>query len=184
MKKIGAILLGIAVLSTACERTHFTEEIATIDSLLVKLDSVDMMHRKIDTSGFTELGRNFSENLAYLQQAYTESEDTIPKNVGMLLADYRSLKKPAKGFIDKYQRLGEEIEFSKAQLADLKHDAQNNLLDSILVSEMLDDERQAAAKVESSVEELKMSSTFSMAKNAELEPRIDSLIQVLKKDKS
>jgi hypothetical protein len=49
---------------------------------------------------------------------------------------------------------------------------------------MLTDERKAAEAIENSVQDLKLSSEFTKTKRAELEPRIDSLIQVLKKDES
>ena len=100
------------------------------------------------------------------------------------MSEYRTLKKPAKGLKSTYQRTGEEIEFSKNQLTDLKHDLQNNLLDSILVQEMLDDERKAVKAVETKVEELKLSSDFTQTKREKIEPRIDSLIQVIKQDES
>ena len=49
---------------------------------------------------------------------------------------------------------------------------------------MLTDERKALGVVENSVQDLKLSSEFTRTKRAELEPRIDSLIQALKKDES
>ncbi|MCZ4408593.1 hypothetical protein O3Q51_07225 [Cryomorphaceae bacterium 1068] len=184
MKRGLALAFVIAVVITSCQQTNFQKEIVTIDSLLVKLDTIDLMHRRIDTTDFSKLGQKFSENLSYVQKVYTSREDTMPKDVALLMSDYRALKKPSKGLRDKYQRTNEELKFSKSQLADLKHDLQNNLLDSTLVQDMLLDESEAVSAIESSVQELKVSSEFTKTKRAELEPRIDSLIQVLKQKES
>lgn len=182
MKSGFALAFGIAVFITSCQQTNFQKEIVTIDSLLVKLDTIDLMHRRIDTTDFSKLGQRFSENLSYIQEVYTSREDTMPKDVALLMSDYRVLKKPSKGLSGNYQRTNEELKFSKSQLADLKHDLQNNLLDSILVQDMLQDEREAVEAIENSVQELKLSSEFTKTKRAELEPRIDSLIQVLNQE--
>jgi len=184
MKRGLAIVVILIVSLTGCDRTTYDHEIATIDSLLVQLDTLDLMHRRIDTTDFATLGQEFTDNLSFVQQAYTNREDTMPKDVAMLMSDYRSLKKPAKGFKDKYQRAAEELSFAKNQLADLRHDLQNNLLDSVFVEEMLTEERQAVKAVSSSLEELKISSDFTKKRREELEPRIDSLIQVLKEKES
>lgn len=179
-----AFICIIIISLVACRQTTYEHEIASIDSLLVQLDTLDLMHRRIDTSDFATLGKEFTENLAFVQKTYTLKEDTMPKDVAMLMSEYRGLKKPAKGFKDKYQRTAEELNFAKSQLADLRHDLQNNLLDSVFVDEMLTDEKEAVKSISSSLEELKMSSDYTKKKREELEPKIDSLIQVLKEEKS
>ncbi|MFT5595879.1 MAG: hypothetical protein ACI8QH_000667 [Flammeovirgaceae bacterium] len=184
MKKGIALIFGLALIATGCEQTNFDNEIVTIDSLMVRLDTLDLMHKKVDTTDFSKLSQKFTENISFVQAAYTSSKDTMPQDVALLMSDYRMLKKPSKGLKDNYQRTLEEINFSKNQLTDLKHDLQNNLLDSILVQDMLTDERKALGVVENSVQDLKLSSEFTRTKRAELEPRIDSLIQALKKDQS
>ena len=173
-------MLGIIV--SGCEQTNFKKEIVKVDSLMVKIDSVELMYRRIDTVGMADMSQKFSENMGFVQQAYINKKDTMPKEVALLMSDYRTLKKPAKGFNGNYQKAGKELKFSKNQLSDLKHDLQNNLLDSILVQDMLDDEMKAVGSIQSSVEDLKLSSEFTKSKRAEVEPRIDSLIQVLKQD--
>jgi hypothetical protein len=176
MKKGIALIFGLALIATGCEQTNFDNEIVTIDSLMVRLDTLDLMHKKVDTTDFSKLSQKFTENISFVQAAYTSSKDTMPQDVALLMSDYRMLKKPSKGLKDNYQRTLEEI--------NLKHDLQNNLLDSILVQDMLTDERKALGVVENSVQDLKLSSEFTRTKRAELEPRIDSLIQALKKDQS
>ncbi|MGB6035468.1 MAG: hypothetical protein WBG42_04315 [Cryomorphaceae bacterium] len=184
MKRAIALIFVLAFIASSCEQTHFKREIGKIDSLLVKLDTVELTYRRIDTAGAADLNRKFSENLSFVQQAYINAKDTMPKDVALLMSDYRTLKKPAKGFIGDYQKAGEELKFSKNQLTDLKHDLQNNLLDSILVHDMLEDEMKAVESVGNSVQSLKLSREFTRAKRGEIEPRIDSLIQVLKQDES
>lgn len=184
MKRELALIILLALMVSGCEQTHYGKEIATIDSLLVELDTVDLMYRRIDTAGMADMSRKFSENLGFVQQAYINRKDTMSQDVALLMSDYRILKKPAKGFKGKYQKAGQELEFTKNQLADLRHDLQNNLLDSNLVEDMLQDELKAVGMLENSVEALKLSTKFTKEKQADIEPRIDSLIQVLKQDES
>jgi len=182
MKKIVALFIGLTIIGLGCESTNFSEEIKTIDSLLVELDTIDLMQRRVDTTGFSQSSQTFTENITYVQRTFTDREDTMSKDIAVLMSDYRSLKKPSKGFLGKYQRTREEITFAKNQLADLRHDLQNNLLDSNLVDKMLEDEIKAVDDIKNSVENLQISSDFTRSKREELEPRIDSLIQVLKQD--
>lgn len=175
-----AFIVLLATLSLGCERTHFSNEISSLDSLRAKLDSAERLHRLIDTTGFHEAGKVFTQKLTFIQQKYTESKDTIPRNVALLMANYRDLKKPSKGFIPEYERTRKELKFSKDQIRDLKHDLQNNLLDTNIVVEMMNSERKAVEDVVARVGQLKLSSEFTRKKRSELEPRIDSLIQTLK----
>jgi len=184
MKKGIALIFGIAFIATRCYQVHFEKEDDAVDSLIAKLETVNLMYQKIDTTGIADLSQKFSENLAFVQHAYINREDTMSQDVALLMSDYRILKKPAKSFSGNYQRASEELQFSKNQLLDLKHDLQNNLLDSNLVQDILQDERSAVSKLENSIQDLKLSSEFTKKKRAELEPRIDSLIQVLKNDQS
>lgn len=181
MKRKLTLLILIAFIGFSCERTHYADEIKTIDSLRVELDSAARTLAKIDTTGLAEAKTRFTENLYFVQKTYSEREDTMPRDVAMLMSEYRSLKKPSTGFLDKYALASEELEFSKTQLRDLKHDLQNNLLDTNLVEELLADERNAAEKVLSDVKQLKLSNEVTRKKRAEIEPRIDSLVQELKK---
>jgi len=180
MNKVWGLLIGILVLLTACNRTDFTTEVKKIDSLMVELDSAIALYNSIDTIGFPEISQSFSENTAFVQKIYTDRNDTMPRDVAMLMSDYRELKKPAKGFLVKHKSIGEELDFTQKQLEDLKHDLENNLLDSNFVDRMLVDELEAVQTVEGSVASLKLSSEFTKKKYAEMEPQIDSLIYVLK----
>lgn len=181
MKRNLTLLILIAAIGFSCERTQYAEEIQTIDSLRVELDSSARALDKIDTTGLAAAKTRFTENLYFVQKTYSEREDTMPRDVALLMSEYRSLKKPSTGFLDKYVLASEELEFSKTQLRDLKHDLQNNLLDTNLVEELLTDERKAVEKVVSDVKQLELSNKVTRKKRAEVEPRIDSLIQELKK---
>ncbi|MCH2215207.1 MAG: hypothetical protein MK086_08570 [Flavobacteriales bacterium] len=183
MKGRLTLFLVIVLLAYACNRNNYTTEINQIDSLIVELDSAKEIYSSIDTAGFSELSQSFSENTAFVQQVYKQRDDTMPGNVAMLMSEYRELKKPAKGFLVKHSSIGEELNFTQKQLEDLRHDLENNLLDANFVDRMLTDEMKALNEVESSVATLKLSGQFTKEKQAEMEPKVDSLIQVLKNQK-
>ncbi len=173
-------LIVCCVLIVACDQTKYSKEISQIESMENRLDSVEKILLNIDTLGFTEAGQKFFDNLNFVQQAYTETSDTMPRDVAMLMSDYRSLKKPSKGFMSRFFSVNEELKFSKEQLRDLKEDLEHNRMEAELVKKSLQDESLAVENVISDIEGLRLSAEYTRENRARLEPRIDSLIQVIK----
>jgi chromosome segregation ATPase len=181
MRMLLFCLIVVAMTGTfACQQTHYAREIHAIDSLLVLVDTVRIDYRRIDTTGYAEGSNGFASRIGFVQSAY--KKDTMEREVAMLMANYRDLKKPFSRFKNEYERIGKEIEFSRNQLLDLKHDLEHNLLDSNLVRKMLSSETEAVDQLVFQVNELKLSQKTTRQKRQDLEPKVDSLIQYLKKD--
>jgi hypothetical protein len=180
MKNYTTFCLLVGLVAVSCQRSEFTSEIKTIDSLIAVLDSAEAIFADIDTTGFRNLGQTFTENMSYVEQHYKKNNDTIPRDVALLMANYRDIKKPAKGFLSNHSKIKGELEYSKQQLRDLKHDLENNLLERNFVDRMVNQEKEAIDKVKGDVSTIKMSEKYTNEKLSKVGPQVDSLILVLK----
>lgn len=185
MTKTFSFLFALGVAAACligCDHTHYTEEIRHIDSLLVVLDSTRNDHRRIDTTGFETAMENYSERMSAVQAAYAERGDTMGYDVAMMMARYRELKKPLERFKDTYEEVSTELDFSRSQLLDLKHDLEHNLLDSNIVERMLRSETEAVEHIEMRTEQLRLSMKTTREKTEIMEPKVDSLLNRLQTD--
>lgn len=181
MRKIPFVFLALIFLS-ACQRTEYTAEIRQIDSLVIVLDTMRNIHRRIDTTGYEQAMEAYAERMAAVGKLYSERGDTMNYEVGMMMAEYRELKKPLEKFKRKYAEVATELDFSRTQLLDLKHDLEHNLLDTNIVNKMLRSESEAVEKIVAETNELQTSHQITLKKTESMEPAVDSLIQALETD--
>ncbi len=174
------ILLGL-ILIVGCSRTHYSEELRQIDSMIVELDSARNIHRRIDTTGYGEAMKKYTTRMSSIQGSYASRGDTMERDVAMMMASYRELKKPLERFKKSYAAVSTDLEFTRTQLLDLKHDLEHNLLDSNLVHKMLREEDDAVTRIRMETDQLKMSYKVTEDKTQKLEPKVDSLLHELKK---
>lgn len=165
--------------SSGCRQTVFENEVRQIDSMMVVLDSVQAIHSRIDTSGYDQAHVLYVNNMSSVQRAYVERGDTMERDIAMMLAKYRELKKPLENFKRSYIGLGADIEFTRNQLIDLKHDIEHNLLDTNLVNRLMREESDAVTRIRMTVEQLRLSHETTTEKKQTIEPRVDSLLQAL-----
>ena len=172
--------LSILLFMSSCNTTNYPNEIKTIDSLLMRIDTAQKIYAKIDTTGIREDGDTFKRKFNYLTAFYQQSPDTITREAAFLVADYRSLRKPYAQFIDKYKAQGAELAFSEKQLVDLRFDLEHNLLDTNFVNRMIYSEKEAVDKVVNEIKNLSVGKQMMVERNQKLEPVIDSLINAIK----
>lgn len=178
--------IAILILSTAlfaCNSTPYTEEIEEARSLIESLDSASTELAQIDTSGYRNASKAYAVKVGYIQNQYANAGDTIDRELAEILTGYKELKKPYQQFVSKYETTQKEIEFSRKQLKNLKYDMEKASLDTQMVAEFMQTERDAVQKVITSVEQLKNSKSVTKVKAAIWEPKIDSVITVLKAKK-
>ncbi len=164
----------------ACNSTPYTEEIREAEKLIATLDSAEGELAEIDTAGVRNASKGYSAKVGFIQNKFKNSQDTIDRELAELLTGYKELKKPYQRFIPIYESTRKEIEFSGKQLRNLKFDLENNSLDSQMVAEFMQAERDAVKKVIQSIEQLKTSKTVTKKKAAIWEPKIDSVVNALK----
>ncbi|NEN22915.1 hypothetical protein G3O08_05310 [Cryomorpha ignava] len=172
--------IAILVLVSACNETKYPNEIQTVDRLIAQIDSAQKIHAGIDTTGIKEGNRIFSQKFNFVKANYTQTADTLHRKEALLISNYRDLKKPYDRFNDQYSVNAKELEFSKGQLLDLRHDLEHNLLDTNFVKRMVESEIEATETVVAETKRLENGRKTMIEKNNELEPRIDSLINYIK----
>lgn len=173
------ILFGLALLA-GCTRTRYSEELRQIDAMIVELDSARNIHRRIDTTGYGAAMEKYTERMSSVQESYAMRGDTMDRDVAMMMATYRELKKPLERFKESYTAVSTDLDFTRAQLLDLKHDLEHNLLDSNLVHRMLRQESDAVEHIKMETTQIRTSYKTTREKTEKLEPRIDSLLLHLK----
>jgi hypothetical protein len=181
MRNAGIIIIILGALATSCKmESQYKREIVLLDSLIYAIDTCIVSLDQMDTLHYTELGKKFSERTNFVQAWYKQRGDTIHRETAMIMAEYRELRKPFMKFKGEYDRVENELVFTKNQLVNLNHDLQHNLLDTNIVNRVFLEERQAAEKVIADTQSLTVSNMVSKRKLAVIEPKIDSLITVLK----
>lgn len=181
MKTATAIgFLSALLFLSSCNSTNYPNEINTVDSLLMRIDTAQNIYAKIDTTNIRAEGEVFKRKFNYLTAFYQQSPDTITRKAAFLVADYRTLRKPYAQFIDRYHTYGEELEFSQKQLVDLRFDLEHNLLDTNFVTRMMHSEKEAVENVVIQIKNLSIGKDMMVDRNEKLDPVIDSLINTIK----
>jgi len=178
LKTIGFLI--VVVLMSACNKTNYPTEIEIVDGLLAQIDSAQKIHAAIDTTGIKEGNRIFNQKFNFVKANYTQTADTLHRKEALLISDYRNLKKPYDRFNNQYSANAKELEFSKGQLLDLRHDLEHNLLDSNFVKRMVASEIEATRAVVNDTKRIEDIRNTMIETNNKLEPRIDSLINLIK----
>ncbi len=171
---------ALAVSFASCNRTSYKAEIQTIDSLLVELDSAKAIFNRIDTSGFADLNRSMGTKTSYISGHYSQKGDTIGRDLAFLLSNYRDMRKPLKNHKMAFDEVAEELQFSREQLLNLRNDLENNLQDTIRVRKFMQQEVEAASEVIARPAVLAAGAERTRSNQAIYEPKIDSVIAVLK----
>src|SRR5690554_132910 len=173
-------ILSLLFSISSCNTTNYPNELNTIDSLMMRIDTAQKIYAEIDTAAVRHDGETFKRKFSYLSAFYQQSTDTLARETAFLLGDYQSLRKPFSRFIDQYGACGKELAFSEQQLIDLRFDLEHNLLDTNFVSRMVNSETKTVDKIVSEIKTLSLTQSKMVQKNKELEPAIDSLINTIK----
>ncbi len=121
-KKIAFSLLILTGLNYGCNHSD-PKVIARIDSVLVVLDSTSKMAASIDFEKEEETAKKIEADLDFIQDNF---KDTLDMTTAALLKDYKAInaeeEEEGKGNENYALMLKKELEFTKQQLLNLKHD--------------------------------------------------------------
>lgn len=177
--RITVIIVFLSMFFQCGERTQFTNELAEIDNMLQRLDSLEKNYQKIDTALLKEIQVKVKSDIKNMEQQF----DTLPPDIAFYLSEYAyPLKKQYKRVLQRFPDWKESIEYSRQQLNDLKHDLQKNLIDSAKAFQYLNNEKNFLMSIESEINELgnaamNYAKTFD-SKQQRLYHLVDSLKQV------
>ncbi len=182
MKRL-TILIVVLFTAVACNQTHYKAEINNVDGLLAKIDSSDKQLAALDTTGLEAANHNFKQKFQYIQQLHEEKGDTIGRDLAFLLADIRGLRKPYAHLKSDYVDAKKELDFSKNQLLNLRHDLENNLLDTNIVHKVVETESEATQEAIFQTQSVLEKKEALDRKSAILLPKMDSIIAIIKENK-
>lgn len=139
---------------SGCNNNEFETEIKSVNNLIEKLDSAEAIFNEIDTAHYQVIADTISSNLNWITRSYKQSNDTMDRETAMFISDYRGSNKVFTKMDNTYSEISAEIEFSKKQLQELKHDLEEEALTAILANKYLVQEGEAVRAIMQSVSSL------------------------------
>jgi len=123
--KLYTLILGLVITSYGCQQPLVEKQLAEIDSLANRIDNIEALVLEINVDSLSKYSKQMSADLKTLHDYY---QDTISWEKAKFLSSYHRINKAFGKYIDKSYWYTEEIEFSKKQLADLKHDLEKGII--------------------------------------------------------
>lgn len=82
--RITVIIVFLSMFFQCGERTQFTNELAEIDNMLQRLDSLEKNYQKIDTALLKEIQVKVKSDIKNMEQQF----DTLPPDIAFYLSEY------------------------------------------------------------------------------------------------
>ncbi|MEI7594782.1 MAG: hypothetical protein WCK02_03465 [Bacteroidota bacterium] len=139
-----SIVLTIGIFSfTSCKKGH-PKKVATIDSLLIRIDSSTTEFNKINRDSINAKNTFFKNSLPTI--AIFLEKPVEPDELNMLQR-WGQNKKPFRNFLEKKDQFDTELEFSKKQLESLKQSLKTNEIPKDSIDIYLNQETIAAKHI-------------------------------------
>lgn len=146
-------LLSVAVICFSCSNnSNYATEIAQIDSLLVRIDSIPAAIQPFNADSLSVMAGEISGQLDYIQDNF---EGEMRLDIAKVTGECRITRKALKNAAEQISQMGVECARTKKQLMDLKqalqegatHDAAGNKMDASYVQKALARELEEAGKL-------------------------------------
>lgn len=177
---IKLLSISLLVFLTACQPAIDQAKVAKIDSLQQSIDSSQQMLAQLDTTMMFNYANHYFDNINYIKSTFN---DTIETETAFFIDKYYGMRKTMKLMQSQYHDNAEELQITKQQLSDLKHDAEEGLLEEKQFDKYLELESENVLKVKSLTNQLVDAYEATIPAYDEMNPKIDSLIAEDKKDK-
>ncbi|MFT4754482.1 MAG: hypothetical protein ACI85Q_002041 [Salibacteraceae bacterium] len=170
------LLVGaIITVFSACKSKKTEQMLAQIDQLVVQVDSSHKEFLSIDTAALTEAKTYAKQQLDYLQRFNTDTTYKNARYIDVYNSNFKLMRKLLKG----YNRLGEEIEFSKNQLNHLSNDIKNGFAADSSYSKYFAGETRAVSKIITTTSTLQQWEARSIKRYNGMVLPIDSVVTEL-----
>jgi chromosome segregation ATPase len=144
--------IGAALFLSSCSGPSYDSQIAQLDSLYLRVDSIPARVNPLNPDTLTALASIAEGQLDYIQKNYV---GFMKPDLAKVTSDYRMLRKALKTTAEGIQQMGNEVEITKKQLAELKkalvdkatHDAMGNPMDETYVNKAVAREKEEASKL-------------------------------------
>lgn len=168
----GAFAIG--VLGQGCQRHADPAMVATLDSMLVRLDSLNDTLAIVDVGLCKRIDSTFERQRPGLELLFA---DTLERGTAFLAGNYyRAMTRSLARVMRNHDRLHDRIDSSRSQLKALRHDVDRGLLDETARRTYLDQERMELEEIERGAQFYMNSYHAAVYSHAD-SPRIDSLLR-------
>lgn len=170
------VLTGLTLVS--CDpKDQFKAELATIDSCMAVMDTLQKKHDGIDFDSLKLMVEHVSKNEALVKQYY--QPDTLDEAFGKDMNDSKSVRKKLGDASQFDMKYAEEMNAIKHQLMDLKEDVTNGVLSTEQINEYIAVEKAALKKVEIGFLGFYETQLIEKARYYLVVPRVDAYLEKL-----
>ena len=180
MKQFFTFGLIIAA-ALSCKHVNVDKEIASIDSLINELKSIEITMEEINLGEMKTLKEQIDNQITLVKSIYGDSIEW--ENAKTLSQYYRASKSMSK-YLDKRSYISEEISYSYQQLRDLSSDLKNNILPSDSFHVYFDKECKAAKSMTEMIEEELRKAKTALELHKNLSPQIEEILKEQKPDEA
>jgi hypothetical protein len=176
MREIFYIVLTIITLGlTSCVNEQFyTAYENRLDSLNASLEASASSFEQIDTVVVFNQNRTIMTSLDSIRRMQVDIVDGT-------INDYNNIGRAYKTFFRMYPLVMSELQYSRQQLADLKHDVENRHLDEELTTNYYDQEMDAVALLKRKMDKLSEIAEKQGKQFERLNPKVERIIDSLTK---
>lgn len=160
--------------SSACKRSADPQHIATVDSLIIATDSLIQALRAVDIDRVRSIDSSYgSRSVAVAQRM----RDTLRKEDALALANYhRTMSKYAGRSLKWHTEALGKLDVNRTQLMNLHNDLDKGLLEPVVATKYVNDERMAFAQVRQEVEQALAGTSCVIRDDAAYRSTVDSLL--------
>ena len=139
MKNLGYILTGVMLLS-ACSRSSFNKELATVDSLITEYNQLKI---EVDSMNIDEAKLQYNQYELLVKKTRTALDNLNQNDIkdATFINKLKLLKRSLKPYIKTNQNLTKNIPRNIQELKHLKNDISNNVYDKSEVDNFLAKEK-------------------------------------------
>lgn len=131
--------VSVILLLTACKPAYIGQGLKQIDSLEVLLGDVDGKLKDLDTAA---IHQKYNDYLESIQQIKQFTDHNYSPDDWSAMTQWGNIRKPVRNFLQQLPGFHEEMNYSRSQLANLRHDLKQKLIERKLFDEYIAKERE------------------------------------------
>lgn len=151
MSFVAVCLLFSAMILQSCNSSPYAKHTQTVDSLQTVLTELNTIFEDIDYDFHAANRDSMMSDMQRVEQYFISRGDTMPRNLGLKLSDYRLAWKGYKRMDSEYKKLEQELKYSTEQLESLKMDLENKTIPEKMVNRFIEEEHAAISQLDLSL---------------------------------
>ena len=164
-------MLSLFAFLVSCTNTQFyTDYAVRVDSLGASLEASASSFEQIDTSLISDIANTVGAGLDTLKAYRFDSVSAS------MLNDYSYIRSACKTILREYPLAMKELQYSRDQLFNLKHDIEHRHLEEEMIDKYFADEMEAVSRLKEKMRMLVESTRLQAEEFALLNPHIEFMI--------